>query len=106
MFVPELMTGIPPIGVYDKYSSIDAKMDNGITADELRLSPTKAQKYIHPIEKETGYPFHFYWKNWRQDFDYVFWIHFDNKPKNVPAELRIYKQGSFFTLYKINKKQG
>ncbi len=111
MFDPELMTYIPPIAMYKKYAKIYGCQQGAILSKELRLSDTKAQKYIQSQQETTKddlstksgiCPNNFYWRHWRNDFDYVFWIHPKKKPKNIPTELSVYKQGSFFTLYKID----
>ncbi len=99
MFVPELMTYIPPISLYKKYKHIDAGMGEPIFSSELKLSVSDAEKYI----PENGSNDTIYWQHWRHDFDYVLWIHSKPKPKNVPSELVPYKQGSFFTIYKIKR---
>jgi hypothetical protein len=106
MFNPALFTHIPHISMYKKYE-IYGCQQQPITAKKLRLSDLEAQKYINPLQLKNKAicPNDFYWENWRDDFDFVFWIHADKKPKNVPSELVPYKKGSFFTLYKINKKE-
>jgi hypothetical protein len=108
MFDPEIITYIPPINMYKKYAKIYGCQQAAILSKELRFSDKQAQKYIKPKEtrEKTICPNDFYWRHWRQDFDYIFWIHTDKKPKDVPNELSVYKKGSFFTLYKINKKEG
>lgn len=108
MFDPELMIYIPPMSMYKKYAKIYGCQSGAILSKNLRMSDSEAQKYIKPKEPkepkvQTICSNDFHWRHWRHDFDYVFWIHFDDKPKNVPAELTPYKKGSFFTLYKIEK---
>ncbi len=105
MLVPELMTYIPPISMYKKYAEIYGCQSEPISSKKLRMSDSDAKKFIlSKISKpHTICPHDFYWQHWRQDFDYVFWIHFKSKPKNVPSELIPYKQGSFFTIYKIKR---
>jgi hypothetical protein len=107
MLDPALFTHIPPVSMYKKYTKIYGCQQSPIVGKELRMLDKEAQKYIKSKETKdkTICPNGFYWRHWRDDFDFVFWIHADKKPKNVPSELVPYKKGSFFTLYKINKKE-
>jgi len=104
MFVPEMMTSIPPINTNQKYQHIDIGIGGVISRDILNMTPEDAFKVQHILTKITGYSFYNYWKKWRQEFDYVLWLHPKGQPENIPKELYVYKQGSYFTIYKIIRK--
>jgi hypothetical protein len=105
MLDPALFTHIPHISMYKKYAKIYGCQQSPVKPKELRFTDLEAQKYIEPLQPKEKVicPNNFYWRHWRTDFDYVFWIHPNKKPTDIPNELSVYKKGSFFTLYKINK---
>jgi len=102
MFVPELITWSPPISTKQRYNYLDAKIGEPIKSRFLFDSKEKLAKLEKRHQKKYNYTVNFYWKNWREDFDYINWMHFGAKSEGELSNLSIYKQGKFFTIYKIN----
>ena len=42
-------------------------------------------------------------ENWRQNFDYLIWMHPNSRPTNLPHHLKVISSGAFFTIYQIQK---
>lgn len=104
MYVPDMITGIPPVRVKDKYDDIDTKMSGPVRYSDFLKPYEFLKKREAEIGIELDYNFVVYAKNWREDFDFITIFHFGEALTDLPEEITKYKEGSFFTIYKNNKK--
>ncbi len=42
--------------------------------------------------------------NWRNDFDYLIWLHPGTRPKRIPDHVKMIARSEFFTIFKIQQK--
>jgi hypothetical protein len=83
-YVPTLFTVIPPIRTAERYRDIEMQVGYA----------TKSAKFFDRNWRTKQE----YFQNWEHKFRYVLWLHSGNRDYEVPRNLRVLTEASFFTI--------
>lgn len=100
VFYPTLFTGHTMVDAAPATAKIDSPVGTPVT--RKRLSATMdASQASHALGHRFSRYVWFYWIGWRENFDYLLAIRFDNDAVPVSEGLEKAKSGSYFDLYEI-----
>ncbi len=99
-FVPYLFTGWTTIEVAARNRGIAQWEGVPVTPGELGESAGPGQRKELDARR-TVYGERLYWRDWPDEFDFVLWIDFGSRPKDVPPQLRLVARGSFFQIFRV-----
>jgi hypothetical protein len=81
------------IGVTDAYAGIATPATSPVELEELDAPPEKA--------RPTAGLRNIYWRNWRENFDYVVLFDFGDGSLPLPDGLLLVRRGAAFAIYKV-----
>jgi len=88
-YVPQIFTMIPPVRAAVRYGELEHRGG---------LAVTTGDEFFNPAWRAADLLF----VGWQSKFNYLVWLHFGNKDRAVPPELKPISEGSYFTIFEIS----
>ncbi|MGH7084413.1 MAG: hypothetical protein ACREFN_05410, partial [Acetobacteraceae bacterium] len=102
-FVPYVFTGWTTIAVAPRNRDIAEPVGAPATSGELREGADPAEREALDARRNV-FGERPYWRDWPDKFDYVLWMDFGSRPKDVPPQLVPVDSGSFFQIFRVGSR--